>query len=102
MPNGNSRSSLGVLGGENDSAELVGFVGRRNKRLQESAVSGLSLSLFKWDATCLPLRDQSVDAVVSDVPYGKRHGSKQDNRRLYPQMLQVCMTRNTVLRTHKY
>jgi tRNA G10 N-methylase Trm11 len=58
-------------------------------RLRESSLPGLSLSLFKWDATRLPLRDRSVDVVVSDVPYGKRHGSKEDNRRLYPHLLEA-------------
>jgi len=41
-----------------------------------------------WDATRLPLRAGVVDHFVSDLPFGKRLGSKADNRRLYPESLE--------------
>ena len=31
--------------------------------------------------------DISVDVIVSDLPFGKRSGSKADNKVLYPQTL---------------
>lgn len=75
------------IGGDLDDTTLE-YARINAERLRESSLPGLSLSLFKWDATRLPLRDRSVDVVVSDVPYGKRHGSKEDNRRLYPHLLE--------------
>lgn len=41
----------------------------------------------KWDVTKIPLRDNSVDVFVTDLPFGKRSGSKSDNRVLYPKIL---------------
>jgi len=43
--------------------------------------------VFIWDVGALPLRDASVDAVVSDLPFGKRHGSKGGNKILYPKLI---------------
>ncbi|XP_037790531.1 THUMP domain-containing protein 3-like [Penaeus monodon] len=43
----------------------------------------MSVDVAQWDATRLPLREQCVDIVVSDLPFGKRIGSKTDNRVLY-------------------
>lgn len=37
----------------------------------------------RWDVTKLPIRSQVVDAVVTDLPFGKRLGSQVDNRVLY-------------------
>lgn len=42
---------------------------------------------LQWDATRIPLRDNSIDVLVSDLPFGKRSGSKADNRVLYPQVM---------------
>ena len=41
-----------------------------------------------WDATRLPLRAGCVDHFVSDLPFGKRLGSRADNRKLYPQAIE--------------
>merc|ERR1712029_379847 len=41
----------------------------------------------KWDVTKIPLRDNSVDVFVTDLPFGKRSGSKADNRVLYPKIM---------------
>lgn len=40
--------------------------------------------LVQWDARHLPLTDASVDAVVSNLPWGRRIGSHRVNRHLYP------------------
>lgn len=43
--------------------------------------------LLKLDVTCLPFRQDSIDVFVSDLPFGRRHGSKRVNRTLYPALL---------------
>jgi len=42
---------------------------------------------FQWDCLVPCLRDNSVDVVITDLPFGKRSGSKADNRVLYPRTL---------------
>eukprot|EP00127_Corallochytrium_limacisporum_P006998 Clim_evm6s240 gene=Clim_evmTU6s240 len=46
-----------------------------------------NLGLVCADATQGPWKDCSIDLVVSDLPYGRRHGSYNSNRRLYPRFL---------------
>ena len=46
------------------------------------------VDIILWDATRLPLRTGVVDHFVSDLPFGKRLGSKAANRQLYPQSLE--------------
>lgn len=43
--------------------------------------------LYDWDATRLPLADNSVSALLADLPFGNRVGSHEDNRVLYPAVL---------------
>ena len=45
---------------------------------------GVMADVVHWDATRLPLRDGVLDHLVTDLPFGKRMGSKQSNRQLYP------------------
>jgi len=45
------------------------------------------IDVFRWDVRKLPFRDNIVDVFVTDLPFGKRLGSKFDNRLLYPSML---------------
>jgi len=47
----------------------------------------LQADSLQWDVTNIPLRDNSIDVLVSDLPFGKRSGSKADNRVLYPKIL---------------
>eukprot|EP00092_Neocalanus_flemingeri_P029486 GFUD01032016.1.p1 GENE.GFUD01032016.1~~GFUD01032016.1.p1 ORF type:complete len:417 (+),score=115.55 GFUD01032016.1:37-1287(+) len=42
---------------------------------------------FQWDCLVPCLRDNSVDVIITDLPFGKRSGSKADNRVLYPRTL---------------
>jgi 23S rRNA G2445 N2-methylase RlmL len=58
-----ARSAL-VLGGDNDG-EAVNAA-RQN--------AGRAAAVACWDATKLPLRDRSVDVIVTNPPYGRRHG----------------------------
>jgi tRNA (guanine6-N2)-methyltransferase len=43
--------------------------------------------LVRADATAMPLRTESVDRVVSNIPFGKRVGSHGANIELYPGFL---------------
>ncbi|XP_066989596.1 tRNA (guanine(6)-N2)-methyltransferase THUMP3-like isoform X3 [Macrobrachium rosenbergii] len=43
----------------------------------------MPVDVARWDVTQLPLRNNSADVIVSDLPFGKRLGSKVDNRVLY-------------------
>ena len=47
----------------------------------------LPADVMSWDVTRIPLRDNSVDVFVTDLPFGKRSGSKADNRVLYPKIM---------------
>jgi 23S rRNA G2445 N2-methylase RlmL len=52
--------------------------------------------------TDLPLKTSSVDVIISDIPWGVRHGSAGENRLLYPAMLQEmaryhCSIKSTLL-----
>jgi 23S rRNA G2445 N2-methylase RlmL len=44
-------------------------------------------ALLRADATAMPLRTESVDRVVSNIPFGKRVGSHGSNIGLYPAFL---------------
>ncbi|MBV8450654.1 MAG: methyltransferase domain-containing protein [Deltaproteobacteria bacterium] len=46
------------------------------------------LELHRWNATALPLPDSSITKIITNLPWGIRHGSHEDNRRLYPRLLQ--------------
>jgi len=46
------------------------------------------LELHRWDAAALPLPDRSIAKIITNLPWGIRHGSHEDNRRLYPRILQ--------------
>jgi tRNA (guanine6-N2)-methyltransferase len=46
------------------------------------------LELHRWDAAALPLPDRSIAKIITNLPWGIRHGSHEDNRRLYPRVLQ--------------
>ncbi|XP_053325782.1 tRNA (guanine(6)-N2)-methyltransferase THUMP3 [Spea bombifrons] len=67
---------------------------------------GLPIDAAHWDISSLPLRTGSVDVIVTDMPFGKRIGSKKKNWDLYPsclrEMSRVCRagTGRAVLLTH--
>jgi len=46
------------------------------------------IELHQWDATRIPLEHDSVDAIVTNPPFGHRYGSKESNKELYPAFLQ--------------
>ncbi len=51
------------------------------------AAAAVDIDLRHWDARELPLASDSVDAIVCDMPFGRRIGSNRENRRLYPIVL---------------
>ncbi|UYV63988.1 THUMPD3 [Cordylochernes scorpioides] len=58
-----------------------------NDQLRKEGRPEIQVEQFQWDVCRLPLRDHSVDVFVTDLPFGKRMGSKHDNRTLYPALL---------------
>ncbi|XP_039267978.1 tRNA (guanine(6)-N(2))-methyltransferase THUMP3-like [Styela clava] len=65
----------------NENPDFVDGHHEKDKRMN------LRADTIQWDVTCLPLKTNSIDVVVSDLPFGKRVGSKVDNRKLYPALL---------------
>jgi tRNA G10 N-methylase Trm11 len=59
--------------------------GVNSAKLQQ--LHGRQAEMARWDATRLPLRDDSVDIVVVDLPFGVRCSKASANRKLYPQAL---------------
>uniref|UniRef100_A0A8C7EJJ9 tRNA (guanine(6)-N(2))-methyltransferase THUMP3 n=2 Tax=Neovison vison TaxID=452646 RepID=A0A8C7EJJ9_NEOVI len=64
-------------------------------QIKEGKVSwSLPIDAVQWDICNLPLRTGSVDIIVTDMPFGKRMGSKKRNWNLYPaclrEMSRVC------------
>ncbi|TNN85632.1 THUMP domain-containing protein 3 [Liparis tanakae] len=59
-----------------------------------STASGLPIDTVQWDLCNLPIRTGSVDIVITDMPFGKRIGSRKKNWDLYPpclrEMARVC------------
>ncbi len=45
---------------------------------------GVDAQVIQWDARRLPLARHSVDAVICNMPWGRRIGSHRANRHLYP------------------
>ncbi|MFZ0890661.1 MAG: hypothetical protein WA005_19655, partial [Candidatus Binataceae bacterium] len=48
------------------------------------------IMLAPWDAAAIPLGDRSVTKIITNLPWGIRHGSHADNQRLYPRMIAEC------------
>eukprot|EP00668_Euglena_longa_P030042 GGOE01037442.1.p1 GENE.GGOE01037442.1~~GGOE01037442.1.p1 ORF type:complete len:594 (-),score=133.73 GGOE01037442.1:87-1826(-) len=55
---------------------------------------GSPVDVLHWDVRCLPLRTDSVDVLLSDMPFGQRCGSHNINTKLYKpalwEMARVC------------
>ncbi|RWS12248.1 THUMP domain-containing protein 3-like isoform X2 [Dinothrombium tinctorium] len=63
---------------------------------KRSAVS--EVDIMSFDATKMPFSKESIDVFITDLPFGKRIGSKRDNRTLYPLVLKEmarCAKLNT-------
>ncbi|RLU23553.1 hypothetical protein DMN91_003758 [Ooceraea biroi] len=58
-----------------------------NRAQSNASVVGCEVGLVQWNASKLPFKDSFVDIIVTDMPFGKRSGTKSDNRVLYKQFL---------------
>ncbi|XP_069822754.1 tRNA (guanine(6)-N2)-methyltransferase THUMP3 [Dendropsophus ebraccatus] len=89
----------------NRTASNIGSLLRKQQGI-DCAPQGLPIDTTHWDISHLPLRSGSVDVIITDMPFGKRIGSKKKNWDLYPaclrEMSRVCRagTGRAVLLTH--
>lgn len=72
-------------------AKLIG--GDSNSEMLNAARENIGprykpIELNSWDATRLALGDASVSKVITNLPWGMRHGSHAENRRLYPYLIE--------------
>lgn len=90
-------SSFYVAGDNNDMAvnRTVNNVCHiQKRRADKGSTSGLPIDTVRWDLCNLPMRTSSVDIIITDMPFGKRMGSRKKNWDLYPsclrEMARVC------------
>ncbi|XP_060897902.1 THUMP domain-containing protein 3 isoform X2 [Labrus mixtus] len=66
----------------------------QKRRVEKGSPSGLPIDTVRWDLCNLPMRTSSVDIIITDMPFGKRMGSRKKNWDLYPsclrEMARVC------------
>lgn len=66
----------------------------QKRRADKGSASGLPIDTVRWDLCNLPIRTSSVDIIITDMPFGKRMGSRKKNWDLYPsclrEMARVC------------
>ncbi|KAK5603950.1 THUMP domain-containing protein 3 [Crenichthys baileyi] len=66
----------------------------QKRRADKGSPSGLPIDTVQWDLSNLPIRTSSVDIIITDMPFGKRMGSRKKNWDLYPsclrEMARVC------------
>ncbi|XP_035244515.1 THUMP domain-containing protein 3 isoform X1 [Anguilla anguilla] len=83
--------SFYLAGDNNDMAvsRTVNNIGHVHKKRQDkgSTAWGLPIDTVQWDLCHLPMRTNSVDIIVTDMPFGKRMGSRKKNWDLYPSCL---------------
>ncbi|XP_038068289.1 THUMP domain-containing protein 3-like isoform X2 [Patiria miniata] len=75
-----------VLGGDNHDIACQhagGNVTAVNEKRRSNGRPDVSIDVVQWDVTSLPLRSDSIDLLVSDMPFGKRMGSRLNNWELY-------------------
>nr|XP_033782483.1 THUMP domain-containing protein 3 [Geotrypetes seraphini] len=90
----------------NRTANNILSLQKKWQNKDSSSSWGLAVDAVHWDIFNLPLRTSSVDIIVTDMPFGKRIGSKRKNWDLYPaclrEMSRVCRpgTGKAVLLTH--
>ncbi|XP_061688827.1 THUMP domain-containing protein 3 [Syngnathoides biaculeatus] len=90
-------ASFYISGDNNDMAvnRTVNNVCHIQKRKEDKGCApGLPIDTVRWDLASLPMRSSSVDIIVTDMPFGKRMGSRKKNWDLYPsclrEMARVC------------
>lgn len=90
-------SSFYIAGDNNDMAvsrTMNNICHIQKRRADKGSPSGLPIDTVRWDLCNLPIRTSSVDIIITDMPFGKRMGSKKKNWDLYPsclrEMARVC------------
>ncbi|XP_023646793.1 tRNA (guanine(6)-N2)-methyltransferase THUMP3 [Paramormyrops kingsleyae] len=92
------KNSYYLAGDNNDQAvkRTLNNINHIHRKRQENddAPWGLPVDTLQWDLCHLPVRTASVDIIITDMPFGKRMGSKKKNWDLYPsclrEMARVC------------
>jgi 23S rRNA G2445 N2-methylase RlmL len=69
-----------LIGGDRDDGALAMARENLGSRYQPIALNCL-------DATAVPMPQHSVTRIITNLPWGMRHGSHAENRRLYPRLL---------------
>ncbi|KAG9353261.1 hypothetical protein JZ751_017837 [Albula glossodonta] len=90
--------SFYMAGDNNDMAvsRTVNNISHIHKKRQDKGTNawGLPIDTLQWDICNLPMRTSSVDIIITDMPFGKRMGSRKKNWDLYPsclrEMARVC------------
>merc|ERR1712002_1381641 len=59
-----------------------------NEKLCSKQRRLVSYDIIEWDVCNLPLKDRCVDLFITDMPFGKKSGSKKNNWELYLKALQ--------------
>ncbi|KAK5872389.1 hypothetical protein PBY51_013099 [Eleginops maclovinus] len=90
-------SSFYIAGDNNDMAvnrTVNNICHIQKRRAAKGSASGLPIDTVQWDLCNLPIRTGSVDIIITDMPFGKRMGSRKKNWDLYPsclrEMARVC------------
>lgn len=68
-----------------DARYLCGELDAKTHQLAKANLefARVPVHLFRWDACQMPLKKHSVDRVVSNLPFGRRVGSRTQNQVLY-------------------
>ncbi|XP_028262467.1 tRNA (guanine(6)-N(2))-methyltransferase THUMP3 [Parambassis ranga] len=90
-------SAFYIAGDNNDMAvnrTVNNICHIQKRRADKGSHPGLPIDTVRWDLSNLPIRTSSVDIIITDMPFGKRMGSKKKNWDLYPsclrEMARVC------------
>uniref|UniRef100_A0A8C6U4S5 THUMP domain containing 3 n=1 Tax=Neogobius melanostomus TaxID=47308 RepID=A0A8C6U4S5_9GOBI len=84
------RNAFYIAGDNNDMAvnRTANNVFHFQKQQADKGSSfGLPIDTVRWDLCSLPMRTSSVDIIITDMPFGKRMGSRKKNWDLYPSCL---------------
>ena len=71
----------------NAKYSLAAIAGRYLKTSKENSCRPSPVEVLRWDATRFPMRDNIVDVIVCDMPFGRRSGSNQQNCIMYPKII---------------
>ncbi|KAL5014759.1 hypothetical protein ScPMuIL_009029 [Solemya velum] len=58
-----------------------------HRKRKEKAKKDIKVDIVFWDTCHLPMKNNTVDVFVTDMPFGKRVGHRVENWKLYPSVL---------------